>query len=259
MDKISAVVITHNAAATIGNCIDALQKVSDEIIVIDSFSTDETAEICKEKNINFFQQSWPGFGPQKNFGISKASYNYILSIDADEIISDELAASINNEKINGLTGLYSLLFLHHYYFYFARHGAARPDTKTRMFDKNKVRWNDREVHEALIIPEGEKINQLKGYLFHYSYASISHQINKINNYTSLGAKQLFKKGKKHFLLKMIFGPPTNFIINYFFRLGFLDGVHGFVLAKFAAHESFVKYAKLWELYTNEKIKAANKL
>ena len=257
MDKISAVIITYNACATIGKCIDALQKVSDEIIVVDSFSTDDTAEICKQKNIKFYQQSWPGFGPQKNFGISKTSNDYILSIDADEIISDELAASIIAEKNKGLTGLYRLLFLHYYYFDFAKHGASRPDTKIRMFDKTKVKWNEREVHEALVIPEGEKIKQLHGYLLHYSYTSISHQIDKLNNYTSLGAKQLFKKGKKHFLLKMIFSPPTNFIINYFIRLGFLDGVHGFVLATFAAHESFVKYAKLWELQTNEKLKAAN--
>lgn len=257
MDKISAVVITHNAATTIGNCIDALKKVSDEIIVIDSFSTDETADICKEKNINFFQQNWLGFGAQKNFGINKASYNYILSIDADEIISDELATSVNKEKNRGLSGLYSLLFLHHYYFDFAKHGASGPDTKTRLFDKTNVRWNEREVHEALIIPEGEKIKQLRGYLLHYSYASISHQINKINYYTSLGAKQLFKKGKKYFFLKMIFSPPINFFINYFIRLGFLDGIHGFVLASFSAHESFVKYAKLWEMHVNEKIKAAN--
>jgi len=257
MDKISAVIITYNASGTIGKCIDALQKVSDEIIVIDSFSTDATAEICKQKNVNFFQQSWLGFGPQKNFGVSKTSYNYILSIDADEIISDELAASINSEKNKGFTGLYRLLFLHHYYFDFARHGASRPDSKIRMFDKTKVKWNEREVHEALVIPQGEKIKQLHGYLLHYSYNSISHQIDKLNNYTSLGAKQLFKKGKKHFLLKMIFSPPTNFIINYFIRLGFLDGVHGFVLATFAAHESFVKYAKLWELQTNEKLKTAN--
>ncbi len=257
MDKISAVVITYNASASIGKCIDALKKVSDEIIVIDSFSTDDTPHICKQKSINLFQQSWLGFGPQKNFGISKASNNYILSIDADEIISDELAASIIAEKNKGLIGLYSLLFLHHYYFDFAKHGVAGPEPKTRMFDKTKVTWNEREVHEALIIPEGEKIKQLKGYLFHYSYASISHQINKINNYTSLGAKQLYKKGKKHFLLKMIFSPPANFIVSYFIRLGFLDGIHGFVLASFAAHESFVKYAKLWEMEMKEKMEPAN--
>lgn len=99
MDKISAVVITYNASATIGNCIDALKKVSDEIIVIDSFSTDSTAEICRQKGIVFHQQKWLGYGPQKNLGISIASNNYILSLDADEIISDELAASIIKEKI----------------------------------------------------------------------------------------------------------------------------------------------------------------
>ncbi len=256
MDKISAVIITYNASATIANCINALKKVCDEIIVIDSFSTDDTAKVCKEQGIIFFQKSWLGYGPQKNFGINQASNNYILSIDADEIISDELATSIIKEKKTGLSGLYSLLFLHYYYMGFSNHGAAKPDTKVRLFNKKNVRWNEREVHEALLIPKEERIKQLRGYLLHYSYSSISHQIKKIDNYTTLGATELFKKGKKHFLLKMIFSPPTNFIINYFIRLGFLDGIHGFVLASFTAHESFVKYAKLWEMEIKE-MKGAN--
>ena len=252
MENISAVIITYNAAETIGNCIEALKKVSDEIIVVDCFSEDNTPEICKEKNISFYQQSWLGYGPQKNFGISKASNNYILSVDADEIISDELAVSIINEKRLGLTGLYSFLLLHYYYIRFTKYGISRPAAKIRMFNKNNVKWNEREVHEALVIPGTEKIKQLDGYLLHYSYTSISHQIKKINNYTGLGAKQLFKKGKKNILLKLIFGPPINFFINYFVRLGFLDGIHGFVIAVLAAQESFIKYAKLWEMKTKQK-------
>jgi glycosyltransferase involved in cell wall biosynthesis len=252
MDKISAVVISYNSSSTIGNCIDALKKVSDEIIVIDSLSTDNTAEICKQKDVIFFQQSWLGFGPQKNFGINKASYNYILSIDADEIISDELATSIINEKKTGLTGIYSFLFRHFYYIDFLKHGASRPGTKIRLFNKNNVSWDEKEVHEALIIPKEENIKQLDGYLYHYTYISIAHQIIKINSYTTLGAKELLKKNKKHFLLKMIFSPAVNFIMNYFIRLGFLDGIHGFIVAKLAAHESFVKYAKLWEMETKKK-------
>ncbi len=247
MDKISAVVITYNASATIGNCINALKAVSDEIIIIDSFSTDDTAEICQQKEIIFFQQRWLGYGPQKNFGISKTSNYYILSIDADEIISNELAASIIKEKQIGLHGQYSLSRINYYYFGVSKHGASRPGFKVRLFNKNNARWNEREVHEALIVNKKEKISQLKGSLLHYSYTSISHQIEKLNDYTTLGAKELSKKGKKHFILKIIFGPPINFIKNYFMRMGFLDGMHGFVLASFAAHEKFVKYAKLWEM------------
>jgi len=257
MDKISSVVITYNAAAIIGKCIDALKTVSDEIIIIDSFSTDTTPEICKQKETIFIQHQWLGYGTQKNFGISKASYNYILSIDADEIISDELATSIVKEKQSGLQGQYSLFRINYYYIKFSKHGASGPGAKVRLFNKNNARWNEREVHETLIIHKEEKIKQLRGYLLHYSYRSISHQIEKINNYTTLGAKELYKKGKKHFLLKMIFGPPVNFILNYFIRFGFLDGVHGFVLSCFAAHESFVKYAKLWEMEKKEKMAAAN--
>jgi glycosyltransferase involved in cell wall biosynthesis len=252
MDKISAVVITFNASATIADCLDALQAVSDEIIVIDSFSTDATAEICRSKNALFYQQKWLGYGPQKNFGISKSSNNYILSIDADEIVTEELSASINKEKNSGLTGLYKFRRVNYYYGYFSKHGSAGPEYKIRLFDKNHVSWNEREVHEDLVMDKEVKVKTLHGDLLHYSYASISHEIEKLNNYTTLGAHELHKKGKKYFLFKMIFDPPVNFITNYFVRLGFLDGIHGFVIASLAAHETFVKYAKLWEMTVKEK-------
>ncbi len=252
MEKISAVIITYNAAATIGDCLDALEKVSDEIIVVDSFSSDNTAEICKQKGIKIFQQRWLGYGPQKNFGISKASYNYILSVDADEIVSDELAASILKEKQAGLQGQYGLSHLNYYYNGFVKHGTDTPTPKVRLFNKTQVKWNDKEVHEGIVLPEGEKIKKLDGYFLHYSYPSIFYHIQKANNYTTLSAEELNKRGKKNYLLKIIFSPPINFFISYIIRLGFLDGTKGFILAKFSAHGSFVKYAKLWEIHNKQK-------
>lgn len=254
MDKISAVIITYNAAATIGDCIDALKKVSDEIIVIDSFSTDTTPQICLEKKVVFYLQSWLGYGPQKNFGISKSQYDYILSVDADEIVSDELAASILKEKQKGLTGIYGISHLNYYYTGFVKHGADTPTPKVRLFNKTQVRWNDKEVHEGIIVPEGEKIKKLEGYFYHYSYPSIAYHIQKANTYTTLSAQELNKKGRKNYLFKMIFSPPINFFISYIIRLGFLDGTKGFIVAKFSAHGSFVKYAKLWELHHKKKDK-----
>lgn len=259
MDKISAVVITYNASATIGNCIDALKIVSDEVIVIDSFSTDTTPAICKQKEVIFYQQQWLGYGAQKNFGISKASNNYILSIDADEIISEKLAASIMREKQTGLNGHYSLLRINYYYFKFLKYGGSKPSYKVRIFNKQAAVWDDREVHEDLITEKKIIIKKLDGYLLHYSYDSISQHLEKLNNYTTLGAKEGLKKKKKHFMAKMIFSPLINFFTNYFIRLGFLDGFHGYVVARFSAYEKFVKYAKLWEMQVSEKGRAANNI
>lgn len=248
MDKISAVVITYNAAATIGECVDALKKVSDEIIIIDSFSTDNTAEICRQKDIIFIQQHWPGYGPQKNSGISKALYDYILSVDADEIIDAELAASILAEKKTGLNNHYAFRRLNFYYTQFVRHGAEKPGPIIRLFNKNSAYWDDKPVHETLVVKDDMKTKILNGFLLHYSYDSISHHIEKANTYTSLSAEGLMAKGKKNYLFKMVFSPPVNFFINFFIRGGFRDGMSGLILATFSAHATFIKYAKLWEMY-----------
>lgn len=253
MDKISAVIITYNASATIGNCIDALKKVCDEIIVIDSFSTDNTADICRQKNILFFKNEWTGYGPQKNIGISKATHDFILSVDADEIINDELANEIITEKQIGLHPLYNIVRSNFYYTDFVQHGAEAPSPILRLFNRHIAKWDNKSVHENLIISGQPKIKTLKGYLLHYSYTSIEHHIHKANGYTTLSAQDLYTKRKKNYIFKMIFSPPINFFVSFFIRRGFLDGIHGFILATFVAHASFIKYAKLWEMYKRKNL------
>lgn len=253
MEKISAVIITYNAERMLNACLKALQQVADEIIVVDNFSTDATAGICKQHNVNFFTNAWPGFGPQKNFGISKTQYNYILSIDADEVLDDELIKSINEKKAQGLSGVYQVLFSHYYYNAFVHHGAEGNDYKNRLFDKRFIKWDDKEVHESLIFPENVVKQKLAGHVLHYSYTSIAHHIDKANGYTTQSAIELNKKGKTNYLFKMIFSPPINFFVIYFLKRGFLDGINGFVLAVFSAHASFVKNAKLWEMIKKKKI------
>jgi glycosyltransferase involved in cell wall biosynthesis len=254
MDHISAVIITHNAAETISKCLDALNQVADEVIVVDSLSTDDTVALCKAKGATVFSQQWLGFGPQKNFGISKTKYNYILSIDADEILDAVLIQSILTEKKHGLKNIYALLFKHFYYTTFIMHGAEGVGYKKRLFDKRIIKWDDKEVHESLILPPGSLITELKGFIEHYSYKSIAYHVTKANSYTTQSAIELHKKGKTNYLFKMIFSPPVNFFVNYFLRGGFLDGVNGLIVAVFNSHAGFLKNAKLWEIIKNEERK-----
>lgn len=252
MHPISGVIITRNEEGNIARCITALQKVAEEIIVVDSLSTDRTVEIAKGFNANIFQLEWKGFGPQKNFGLQQATHNYILALDADEVLTDEAIAEIQLLKLTGLNGVYEFPLLNFYFGKFLKHGLEYPNYKKRLFDKTKVWWNDNLIHESLIIPKGHSVLRLKGHIKHFSYRSIEHYISKANYYTTIGAIELKSKGKKNFLLKMLFSPGFVFIKSYFLKKGFLDGFHGFITAVFNARTNFLKYAKLWELYQNEK-------
>ena len=252
MHPVSAVIITHNEEENIGRCLQAVQKVADEIIIVDSLSADRTIEIATGFNARIFSLEWKGFGPQKNFGIQQANNDYILALDADEVLTDEAISEIQALKMNGLKGVYEFPLLNFYFGKFLKHGLEYPNYKKRLFDKTKVWWNDNLVHESLIIPQGYPVLRLKGHIQHYSYRSIEHYISKANYYTTIGALELKAKGKKNYLFKMFFSPPFVFIKSYFLKAGFLDGLHGFVTALFNARTNFLKYAKLWELYRNER-------
>lgn len=253
MSAVTAVIITHNEARNIQRCLASLKPVADEIIVVDSFSTDDTVAICQQEGAIVKQQSWLGFGPQKNYGIQIASHEYILSLDADESLDEELQASILSAKSQGLQGMYDFTRLNSYYGKFLRHGLEYPDYKIRLFPKSKVRWNDELVHETLQITPGVEKKRLKGHLLHYTYYTIQEHIIKANKYTNLAAELKYKQGKKASWFKLVFAPFSTFVQAYIFRGGFLDGKHGFIVAAFNAYGTFIKYAKLWQL-NNEKNK-----
>ncbi|WP_207511425.1 glycosyltransferase family 2 protein [Longitalea luteola] len=252
MSPITAVIITHNEARNIQRCLASLKTVADEIIVVDSFSTDGTVAICQQEGAIVKQQAWLGFGPQKNAGIQLASHEYILSLDADEALDDELQAAILAAKNQGLRGMYDFTRLNYYYGKFLRHGVEYPDYKIRLFPKSKVQWNDELVHETLLLPPDVPQNRLKGHLLHYTYFTIQEHVAKANKYTSLGAELNYKKGKKASWGKIIFGPLATFLQAYIFKLGFLDGGHGFIVAAFHAYGAFMKYTKLWQLHNEKK-------
>lgn len=257
MQLLSAVIITRNEEKIIGKCLDAVKQVADEIIIVDSLSTDKTVEICTSYGARVFQQEWKGFGPQKNFGIENSSYDAILAVDADEILTRKAIEEIRQLKETGLQGVYEFRLIHNYFGRFMKHGAERPSYKRRLFDKRYVKWNHNLVHEALVIPDGQPVIKLKGVIEHYSYLTIEQYISKANFYTTLGARELRIKGKKNYFFKMLFSPGFVFFDNYFLKAGFLDGFHGFIIAIFNARTNFLKYVKLWELYRNENIKDAS--
>lgn len=247
MQPLSAVVITKNEEKNIGACIEALQQVADEIIVIDSHSTDGTEDICKKYNVRFYRQEWLGFGGQKNFGIDKATHHMIIAQDADEVLGPGAIKAINELKREGFRGVYALRLVQFYFGKFIRYGLEAPNYRNRIFDKTLVRWNENDVHEKLIIPAGMQQTKIREDVAHYSYRSIEQFIAKSNLYTTLGAQLLYKKGKRTYLFKILCSPAFTFIKGYFFKGGFLEGMHGLILAKLNAHTSFLKYAKLRQL------------
>ena len=252
MIKISAVIITYNEELNIGRCLDSLVCITDEIIVIDSFSTDRTEEICSNYPVKFIKKEWLGYSATKNLGNDLAAYNYILSIDADEALSDELKTSILDIK-NADTPLpaYKLNRLTNYCGTWIHHCGWYPDTKLRLWDKSKGQWEG-YIHEEVKLADNNAIGMLKGELFHYSYHSITQHIKQADKFTDFTALEAFNTGKRSSIIKILFKPCFKFVRDYIFKLGFMDGYHGYVVCKISAFATFMKYSKLMELQKNKK-------
>jgi glycosyltransferase involved in cell wall biosynthesis len=257
--KLSAVIITFNEERNIKRCLDSLKEVADEIIVVDSFSTDKTESICKDYSlVKFIKQSWLGYSGQKNFANALASHDYIFSIDADEALSSELITSIKTIKNNPSSDIYIVKRLTNYCGQWIKHGGWYPDKKIRIWKKNDAIWEG-DIHEILKLKKGVSSFELKGDLLHYSYYTIKDHLNQVNNYTELMAIEAVKKGKKYSVLQLFFSPPVKFIKKYFIQLGFLDGYYGFIISIVGAHTTFYKYLKIHEHYKKIKTKSIDPL
>ncbi|MEI6695004.1 MAG: glycosyltransferase family 2 protein [Bacteroidota bacterium] len=250
MVKISAVIITFNEERNIERCIRSLQSIADEIIVVDSYSTDRTAEICSSLDVRFFQMKWEGYAATKNYGNSLTAYNYILSVDADEALSETLQKEIIILKNTGnQLDAYKVKRLTNYCGSWIYHCGWYPDSKLRLWNKQKGKWEG-NIHEEVIMATDSTLGILKGDLLHYSYYTIQQHLNQANKFTDLTAMEAFQKGKQAGILKIIFSPILKFIRDYFIKLGFLDGYPGFLVCRISAFASFMKYAKLRELCRN---------
>lgn len=243
---LSAVIITFNEEQNIERCINSIVDVADEIIVVDSYSKDNTKKICEALKVSFIQKSWEGYSAAKNFGNHQAQGSYILSIDADECLSEELKRSILNVKPE-LEGVYSFNRLTNYCGRWIKNCGWYPDKKIRIFPKKDTYWNNSEIHESLIFKGNFKETFLSGDLLHYSFGSVEEHISKINHYTTIEAQQAGKAGKKVNYFSWILGPLFKFFKIYFIHKGFLDGFHGFLIASFSSYSKFLKFAKLKQL------------
>ncbi len=250
-NKISCVIITFNEEENIRRALNSV-KWCDEIVVVDSGSTDKTIEICEEFNCRIYNKEFNGYGEQKRYAVSLAGSDWILSIDADEVVSDELCDEIKNIfydkeiKINGFFIPRSLIFLGKHFKY----GRESKEYYLRLFNKNYGNFSSDKVHERVKL--NGNTQKLNGTLHHYSYTNIEQYFNKFNSYTSKAAQVLFDEGNKgRSVVSIVLGFPVYFFKNYFIHRNFLNGTQGFLWALFSSWYPVVKYAKLWALKHRE--------
>jgi glycosyltransferase involved in cell wall biosynthesis len=248
--KISATIITFNEAANIAAACESVAW-ADEIIVVDSESTDDTREIAIKSGARVIDRKWPGFAQQKQFACEQASHQWIFSLDADERVSPELKNAIEqlrhgpeSEVADG----YEISRRSFYQGRWIRGGGWYPDRQLRLFKRTAGSWQPRYIHESVTMKPGSRVEKLSGDLLHYSVENAAHHHRMIGErYAPLAAEQMFAEGRRSSPLKIAFAAPSAFISSYFLKAGFLDGLAGLTIASFAAHHAFLKYLMLWEM------------
>jgi glycosyltransferase involved in cell wall biosynthesis len=244
LNRLSAVLITRNAAALLGPCLDSLAFV-DEIVVIDSSSSDATAELAAGKGARVVQKEWLGFGRQKQFAVEQASHDWVLCLDADERVSPQLAASIRSALAAPVSPVYRMARRNRFLGRWLSHGEGYPDWSPRLFNRMNARWSDDLVHEKVLFAVTP--GTLEGDLMHDSADDLATYLERQNRYTTLAARQAFEQGRSAGVLHLLFSPVVRFIKFYLMRLGFLDGLPGLLHISIGCVNSYMKYAKLIEL------------
>ena len=238
---ISAVIITKNEASTIARCIQAVQQVAAEVIIIDAFSTDETVAIAKDLGAKVFQKTWIGYAHNKNYGNQIAQYDWILSIDADEVLSPTLISTIQQLTLANNT-IYAVNRLVNYGGQWVKHSGWHPDWKVRLFNRQTTQWAETDlVHERLLYPPSNHQVRLKGVVYHYSYKNSEDHWQRIEQYAQLSARQLAAAGKKATFVKLYLAPIARFLRTYFLKKGFLDGRLGWRISCRNAYLVYRKY------------------
>jgi len=249
MPKLSVVIITFNEEKNIARCLESVKEIADDVVVIDSFSTDRTEELCKAKGVRFIQHKFEGHIEQKNWAITQAHYPYILSLDADEALNDTLKKSVLEIKNNWQYDGYYMNRLTNYCGKWIYHCGWYPDKKLRLWDSRKGKWGGTNPHDKYELINGDKnTGYLKGDILHYSYYTIDGHRKQTNSFSTISANALFAQGKKATLIKLYISPVVKFIQSYLLQLGILDGYYGFTICKISAHATYLKYFKLKQLY-----------
>jgi glycosyltransferase involved in cell wall biosynthesis len=250
MQPISVAIITFNEEKNIARCIESVKAIADEVVVLDSFSSDNTIEIAKSMGATVHQEKFAGYIEQKNRVLDLASYNLVLSLDADEALDEILSQSISELKKRSDGSAFTMNRCTNYIDRFIRHGLWYPDKKLRLFDKRVARWGGVNPHDKVELNGKVAMKHLEGDILHYSYSSIEEHMLQNNKFSTISAEAMFKRGKRTSMFKIMFNPWWAFVNGYIFRAGFLDGFYGFVIAVNAAHLTFQKHVKLYRLQKN---------
>ncbi|MFT6851001.1 MAG: glycosyltransferase involved in cell wall biosynthesis [Sphingobacteriales bacterium] len=250
--KLSVVIITFNEEKNIGRCLESVKGLADEILVVDSFSTDKTKEICLSKGARFITHPFEDFTKQKNYAFSQASHDWILSLDADEALETVLKRNILELKKSPQPYAFKMHRVTQFCGKWIRKGEWYPDVKLRLVNRMESKFTGGKVHEQLTTTQ--KVKLLNGEILHYSFYTIDDYVLQNNKFSTLSAQTMHESGKSTTILRVIVAPIFSFVKNYFFKGGFLEGYFGWVIAVNSAHGNFLKYAKL---YTLNKLKKNN--
>lgn len=255
MHTLSVVIITLNEERNIKRCLDSVVLVADEIIVVDSFSSDATETVCGQyQNLHFIKHEWEGYVKQKNFANSLATCDLILSIDADEALSEELAQSIQTIKGQSVANkAYSMNRLMNYCGTWIKHGGWYPDVKVRIFGRGRAEWIGKKVHETLSLAQNTEIEHLKGDLLHYSFYTPEEHRYQTEKYAVLSAEEMFEREKCPSVFSAYFHAGWKFLRDYIFKAGFLDGCKSWSICKTNAYGVWFKYKKARELCKNKRL------
>ncbi len=248
--SLSVVIITYNEEKNIERCLDSVQAIADEIVVVDSFSEDKTRQICEAKGVKFVEHIFEGHLEQKNWAITQASYPHVLSLDADEALDEKLQESIAQLKDNWNGDGYTMNRLTNYCGKWIYHCGWYPDTKLRLFDSRKGQWKGVNPHDKYELENGSSEQHIKGNILHYSYYTIDDHMKQVNYFTDIAARSHFKNGKRSSMVNILISPCIKFFKDYILKRGFLDGYYGLVICIISSHATFLKYVKMRALENN---------
>ncbi|HET9823747.1 MAG TPA: glycosyltransferase family 2 protein [Chitinophagaceae bacterium] len=252
MPKISVVIVCKNEESHIGRCLQSLHGLTDDVVVLDNGSTDNTKNIVRASGVRLIEESWEGFGKTKNKATRFAKYDWILNLDADESIDEQLKNSLLALPLVDDTEVFEIKFKNFLGEKYLRFGEWGRDKHIRLFNRTHVNWNQAIVHESLSLPAGVKINRIQGYVLHYTANDAAELARKMLDYALLNAEKYSEQGKKSSRLNVYFAPMFSFIKYYILRFGFADGLPGFICARMSSYYTFVKYARLLELNKKKK-------
>lgn len=247
MQQLSVVIITYNEERNIRRCLESVKQIADEIVVVDSYSGDNTENICREYKVKFLKHTFEGHIQQKNYAIDQASFDWILSLDADEALSEELKQAIVGLREKTSYKGYRMNRLTNYCGKWVHHCGWYPDTKVRLVHKNYARWQGVNPHDRLDLIPSEAIGFLSGDILHYSYYTREDHLKQIEYFGNISAKELYHRGKRSNWLKILVKVAAQFFKSYFLKAGILDGKTGFTISRLSAYATYRKYIKLLNL------------